>query len=351
MAELFGQHLTKAEILKRVGNIESLASARRIEYKSGRANGLSAYEVRCGRLQFSVLTGKCMDIGGFYLDGVPLHFLAKPGTMAADYLPDGPNAARSIMGGLLVTCGLTNVGPFETLENGRTQPQHGYIRTTPAENDGARGYWDGDDYRIELFGEMRETALFEQNLVLRRSITTKLGDPAIIIRDEIENEGASEAPLMLLYHFNAGYPLLGENTKLIVNAESTTPRDDAAKAGMAQQSPFAFGLPADDFAEQVFYHKLREQDGYSHATLYNEPRELALRIDYSAAELPEFCHWKSRASGDYVVGLEPANCRPEGLKKQRESGELRMLAPGERIRTDFIVSAASGKDAAALADD
>jgi hypothetical protein len=33
--------------------------------------------------------------------------------------------------------------------------------------------------------------------------------------------------------------------------------------------------------------------------------------------------------GDYVLGIEPGNCLPEGRVKAREAGRLRMLSPGE----------------------
>ena len=37
--------------------------------------------------------------------------------------------------------------------------------------------------------------------------------------------------------------------------------------------------------------------------------------------------------GEYVVGLEPANCFPEGQEKIARMGLLRQLAPGETVET------------------
>ena len=39
--------------------------------------------------------------------------------------------------------------------------------------------------------------------------------------------------------------------------------------------------------------------------------------------------WKSSASGNYVVGLEPGNCWVEGIARERERGTLQFLEPGE----------------------
>lgn len=35
-------------------------------------------------------------------------------------------------------------------------------------------------------------------------------------------------------------------------------------------------------------------------------------------------------AGDYVLGLEPGNCHPDGRRKMREEGKLTILPPGGR---------------------
>ena len=42
--------------------------------------------------------------------------------------------------------------------------------------------------------------------------------------------------------------------------------------------------------------------------------------------------------GEYVIGLEPANCHPEGQTAEREHGTLREIAPGEQISTCLKVT-------------
>ena len=70
MAKVFGVQLTKAELLARVGSIESLANVRRVTLEEGRGRGMQAYEVTCGRLRFTVYIDKCMDVGELYFDGM-----------------------------------------------------------------------------------------------------------------------------------------------------------------------------------------------------------------------------------------------------------------------------------------
>ncbi|HWR22807.1 MAG TPA: aldose 1-epimerase family protein [Feifaniaceae bacterium] len=347
MAKVFGAELTKSELLDRVGSMDAIAGVRRMAFEDGRSRGMQAYEAVCGRLRFTVLIDKCMDIGELYYDGIPLHFLARPGIMGNQYWYDGPNSSRSIMGGMLFTCGLSNVGPAQQVSGG-VQPQHGFIRNAPAVQHGARGYWEGDDYYIELFGESREAALFGENLVLRRTITARLGDDFVRIHDQIENEGCSQVPLMLMYHCNAGYPLLDRNSRLVMDAASTACRDEDARRGMAQESPLVFGTPEKGYAEQVFYHRLQRHDGRCRASLVNPDRRLALTVDFDGKELPYLIQWKCRAAGDYVMGIEPANCHPEGVDKERENGTLRVLSPHESIETDLCFSVRSGSEAMEL---
>ena len=49
--------------------------------------------------------------------------------------------------------------------------------------------------------------------------------------------------------------------------------------------------------------------------------------------------WKSPASGDYVVGLEPGNCHVEGAAAERARGTLRMLKPMEVKRATLTFEA------------
>ena len=348
MATLFGQTLTKAELLRRVGNVEAVAGIRRLTHEDGRARGMGVYQVTSGKLQFTLNIDKCMDVAALRYGGTPLHFMARGGEMGPLWYGDGENAARSITGGMLFTCGFSNVGPMQTLESGRTLPQHGYARTSPACLHGAGTRWLGDELELYVTAEMREASLFGENIVLRRTVTTRLGENAVHIADEIENENVEAAPLMLMYHINAGFPLLDAGSYAAFDALATRYRDGAAEAGLKRQDCHLFGPPTDGEPEQVFYHTLRDEGGHSRAVLVNPGLGLGLEIDYENAELPNFIQWKCPASGDYVMGLEPSNCFPEGVHKQRATGGLRMLQPGEIIRTGLTLRVLEGGALAAV---
>jgi hypothetical protein len=70
----------------------------------------------------------------------------------------------------------------------------------------------------------------------------------------------------------------------------------------------------------------------------NENLGLTFCVTYRVAELPYLIQWKMMGQGEYVVGLEPANCFPEGQAQNAERGTLRMIAPGERVETYLRLS-------------
>ena len=341
MAILYGKNYTKAQLLDKMGNLDTIAGIRQIEYKDGFARGMRAYEVNCGDIRFTAYIDKCLDIGEFYYKGMPMHFEARPGVVGGSWFYDGENAPRSIQAGMMFTCGLSNVGPIQQMPGGKTQPQHGYIRNTPAEHCGARTYWEGDDYYLELTGTMREGSLFGTNLVLRRTITAKLGETSIRIHDEIENESSTpDVPCMVMYHCNAGFPMMDAGCVFEIDPIESGDRDEIAAVGRKEESFKVFGEPIVGYDEQVFYHKLAADDaGWCHATMLNPDRKVALTISYTEKELPYLIHWKCKDAGNYVTGIEPSNCHPEGVHKEAEYGTLRKLAPHETITTGIIISA------------
>lgn len=334
MAMVYGKNYTKKELLDRMGSIDGVAGIRQIQFQDGMARGMRAYEVTNGPMRFVAYIDKCLDIGELYYNGMPMHFLARPGVMSGEHWHDGPNAVRSIMGGMMFTCGLSNVGPLQEMPGGQTQPQHGFLRNMPAEHHGARTYWEGDDYYLELTATVRESSLFGVNLVLRRTITTKLGETSVRVRDEIENESSTDGvPLMLMYHCNAGFPLLDADARLEIDALSTAYRDETAQLGDKAESYRVFGEPVVGYSEQVFYHKVKADNHICAAKLVNPGKKLALTVRFDGRELPYLTHWKCKDAGNYVTGIEPSNCHPEGVHKEEADGTLRRLAAHERIET------------------
>ncbi len=235
MANIFGRNLSKSEILKRVGDIEQLAQITSVELKEGNASGVRALDVRNGGgLHFLVVADRGLDITVADISGVPLAIRFHPGEMRPDFHEDHPLAfIKNWAGGLMTTAGLTNVGSpgEEGIEN---LVLHGNYNRIAAKNVQYEGMWEGDEYRLQIRGRVREVAPFYPNLELRRKITTYLGSNKIRIEDEIENIGFRESPFMLLYHCNLGFPLIDESAEVIIKSKISgfkegTPTDDVSR--------------------------------------------------------------------------------------------------------------------------
>jgi hypothetical protein len=56
-----------------------------------------------------------------------------------------------------------------------------------------------------------------------------------------------------------------------------------------------------------------------------------MKISWSGDTLPILSQWKSMASGDYVLGLEPTNCFIMGRHEERKNGTLPVLKAFTKI--------------------
>ena len=305
------QTLNKKDLMRYVGTFQQAAYVRPIEYAEGRSKNLKAFDIKNGKISMRVLADKCLDVSEFSYGGVNMSFLSKPGLQGlGHYDTNGLEAQRSIMGGLFFTAGLENIGAPCNID-GADYPMHGRIRTTPAEHLSSDAFWDGGKYHIKISGEMRESALFGENLVLRRSIETIYGEKSFTLTDEFENENFRDEPLMLLYHINMGWPFLDENTKFYIPTSKITPRNDDAKGHEDRYN--LMEAPKDNEPEYVFIHEIKaDSNNDTEVIAVNENLNLGLKISWNKKYLPHFMQWKSIASGDYVVGLEPANSLVHG---------------------------------------
>jgi hypothetical protein len=249
------------------------------------------------------------------------------------------------MGGLFFTCGLQNIcGPVEV--NGNDHPMHGRIRTTPAEHLCSDAYWDGENYVLEVKGEMREGHLFGTNLVLRRTIRSVFGSGKIEIIDEVENQTAEEADLMLMYHCNFGYPFLRPGTRLVLPTKSVKGREQWSQDHLDQWE--TIGAPIDGETEYVYIHELAgDENNRSFAAIVNDELGFGVRLDFDRNVQPYFMEWMSMKTGDYVIGLEPSNSSVYGRKYHEAQGTMHRIAPfaKETYHLSFTIL----EDAAAIA--
>jgi hypothetical protein len=238
---------------------------------------------------------------------------------------------------LLTGCGLLNVGgPCEA--GGDTHGLHGRLSHIPASEVNTQAKWlDEKTYELTVSGKVIHSRVFGENLCVTRKISVIAGCNTINIEDSIENCGFTEQPFMMLYHMNFGWPLVNENSFITPTGHGVTPQGEVAAAGLDKWDKMQ--LPTAGFAEQVFYHDIpADENGMAHIRLTNPDEKVRLTVSCSKAQLPYFAEWKQMGMGEYVLGLEPANCVPENQNSNRDKGILKTIAPGEIITQKVAVT-------------
>jgi hypothetical protein len=336
MAMLFGRSFTRAELAERGGDICQFAGVRLGELGDGFERGVRVADVRTGTgFDFTVLADRGLDIGAAHFRGAPLAWRSPAAfSHPAFFEPEGLGWLRGFGGGLLTTCGLTYFGA-PTVDQGQSLGLHGRASSLAAENLACGADWDGDECDLWVGGRMREARLFGENLVLRRRLSARMGQSRLVIEDSVTNEGHDSTPHMILYHCNLGYPVLSEDSELLIDDEQVSARDEVCGAGLPSHRRFQ--APTPGYSEQVFQHvPKRDREGYARAALVNRAFEcgigLGVYLRWRAAELPWMIQWKMMGQGAYVSGLEPSTNWTSGRAAERAAGRLRFLEPGETRR-------------------
>ncbi len=175
---------------------------------------------------------------------------------------------------------------------------------------------------------MKESVLYEENLLFHRKIQAFAGEDSIRITDCITNQGFRQIPLMLLYHINLGHPLIADDSLFLAPVASTISRDPESKKEVDHfhtfEEPSAIAYP------QVFFHKMTaDRNGLVTLAVINKRMQYGIYLRYQLSSLPFFTEWKNMQCQDYVLALEPGNCRPIGQSAARREKELDHLESGE----------------------
>ena len=192
----------------RISNFQQVASLRRYTITTGRGKGLDVIDCDNGKIRFLLNVTKALDVMQIYHEGQNVSFLSKNAFTAREI----PFLNR-FEGGMLYTCGVDNAG------NREGYMQHGTYHETNAEILTATC----DERGILVEAEIRMSALFGKNLVMRRKIFTALGEETLHLEDTLVNEAYTDSEYVLLYHINVGYPMLDEGAKLLLDEKACFP--------------------------------------------------------------------------------------------------------------------------------
>ena len=325
--------------LESYADLAQIAGFTRATVRDGRESGVDIIEMRSGAgLRIGVCPSRAMDVVFAELNGVNLTWRHPNGAIhPAFYGAENFDWLRGAPNGLVTTCGLESFGPACEI-NGEKWGVHDRIAYTPAREVAPQTLWhDDENCEFRLCGIVRQTRLFGANLELRRTLSMKLGENRLNLRDEIRNAGFESAPFCVLYHCNFGYPLLESDAQVLIDSHAQA-RDDAARAGLSTWANVE--APQAGYDEQVFFHQLRGQSSHGVAAIWNEARKLGVQLKFDRAQLPFLTQWKMLGAGAYVMGLEPSNAPLASRAQLVERGEMPILQAGESrefaIEFDFV---------------
>lgn len=342
-------NLSKSELLSYMGSVSQAGGLKRYAFTEGRARGVEAIDIVTGTgFDFTVLPGRCMDLAWARYKGVPISYMSKAEIADGAYLEQqGMEWLRSFYGGMLTTCGFSNVGgPCQEerrIFGMQSYGLHGRLSHIPASEVCCSGQWQDEKYVMQVQGLMRQSAVHGENLTLRRTISAVLGEKKLRIHDVIENEGHTEEPFMLLYHMNFGYPLLSPESRLLACPEHVRGADETAQSELAAYARFHEPVHLRD--ERCYFHDLRtDAEGKVHIALVNDKLALGAMLSFRKDQLPCLTEWKMMAQGEYVLGLEPGNTNPIGRTAAKEQGTLQTLRPGEIRMVDIELEILDGHE-------
>ena len=294
---------------KKIGNTAQICSAIRSQITDGRANGARIIHVSNGKLNFILSESNALDVLRLWHEGTNVGFVSKAGLFAPneDFLHNFP-------AGMLYTCGLDAIGGVEG------HYPHGRFHKTPAQVT----EFKVDETGVKIVAVIKDAALFGPNLIVTRTLETKAGSDEIAITDVIENKAFRDEPYCMLYHVNIGYPFVDEGAKVTGDFVKSLPRTPWAEKHM--KTMLDVESPVDNWEETCYFHQTK--DGVM--SLVNKKLGKKFTVKCS---LKKFVEWKSRASGDFTMALEPCTSWLDG--------ELKMstLKAGGKVTHKLVLKA------------
>jgi hypothetical protein len=329
--------MKKEELLQYIGNTSQIGGSRHYELSDGRGRNMRAIDINSGSgLNYTVLPDRGMDISLASYKGQNLVYMPCNGeSHPAFYESQGFGWLNTFTGGLLTTCGLTYLGA-PVKDGDEELGLHGRYSTIPARLVADLSEWAGDEFHIRVRGIIEEGHIFGHKLRVEREISSVRGKNSINIRDTVTNFGYKASPYTILYHMNLGYPLLSEESELIIDPVSTVPATPYAAEGINEFRRFI--KPQANCQEQVYFHKMNDGNRKeAKVCLQNKKLGVSLTIKFNADKLPWLTEWKMMGMGEYVLGLEPCNVPAKNRVALQAENILPWLQAGETVVNNIEV--------------
>lgn len=333
--------VSAGELLRsgKVSRLDALAEVR----DSVDTDGSRVIDVRlAGGLSFEVLPQRGLDIGALWHRGSPVSWRSAVPLAARNASGPTSEFLSRFTGGMLVTCGLENIGPAHD-----GLPMHGSHHATPATDVAYRREVVDDDIVVTVSGLIGCITLFGRRFTVERSIVSRTGTPRLDVTDRIHNEGLAPAPVALLYHVNFGAPFLDEGTRVVVESEATS----AGAIGACEVRPQCDTLASEDASTFPHPEPTLEESVFEHVSprgrVIVAPRQGGQAIlEWNVATLPRLFQWVWPARGGWALGIEPSNSPLFGEERSHPHAGAPVLEPGGTIETGIGITLAEDDNVA-----
>jgi hypothetical protein len=325
---------------KDVGGTAKDFLVRKRRLHGGLSEGVDEIRVEQGKFGVSILPTRGMSIWKAWYDGQEIGWRSPVrGPVHPQFVPLSEPSGLGWLDGfdeLLVRCGLESNGAPEFDEETQRlkYPLHGRVGNRPAQE--VQVSVDNESGAITVRGVVEETRFHFFKVRMTSEISIPAAEPAIQIRDLVENLSASPAEAQILYHVNFGLPLLDGGARVIAPAKRVVPRNEhAAKSVKSWDS---YQAEQAGFEEQVYFLELFADASHrTQVLLKNAHGTQGASLVYDTRPLPYFTVWKNTtaAPDGYVTGLEPGTNFPNPRSFEGEKGRVAKLAGGGKTTFDL----------------
>ena len=311
-----------------VGNALQIRGAEKYILEGGKGDGMHFLNIRNGLgLEVWISLDRAGDVSRVNFKGDNIGYFAPCGYVSPKYYDGvGLGFLKSFTAGFFTTCGLSAVGS-PCVDEGEELPLHGTVSHIPAE----LASIEENENELIVKLSVRDAALFGRKLVMKRTYKFSFTENSFEVSDTVTNEADITSPYMIMFHCNFGYPLLSENSILNIPYNKLTARDEQAQKFI--DTALQMETPQTAYKECCYYYDIKEKNSIAKVGIYNPDINKGVVMCYNKATLPCFTEWKMMGKTDYVLGLEPGNCTPDGRDVLRKNGTLKFLEPDQSETT------------------
>ena len=312
----------------------------------GLQDGVDVLKVNTGRLSFTVLITRGMNIQELKCDDVSLQWNSPvQGPVHPSYVPIWASGGCGWLEGFsewIARCGLGSNGAPEFTDNGVLKyPLHGRLSNLPARK--VEVVVDSQGV-VLICGEVLEASVFGHSFLLKVLYRVEAGSSVLQVQDSVVNLSPNDDEFELLYHINTGKPFLSAGARFHAAYHRMCPRDVHATNELDQWD--SYREPITGCNETCYFFDLvSDSQGLTSVVLNNSGEDRGVALTFPKTAFPCFTLWKTQRPDNYiyVTGLEPATNYPNTRSFEKKNGRVVALAAGEERVFKFEVNVLTDK--------